>query len=53
MHGILALLQIGFGNALGALLSGVFYDNFGALTLFLIAAGCGTASMLSLFVSIL
>ncbi|KAI8582624.1 hypothetical protein K450DRAFT_226136 [Umbelopsis ramanniana AG] len=53
MHGLLALLQIGFGNALGALMSGIFYDQFSASTLFLIATGCGAASMMSLFVSII
>lgn len=53
MHGILALLQIGLGNALGAVLSGIFYANFGGLTMFLIAIGCGTASMVSLLVSLL
>ncbi|CAO3691062.1 unnamed protein product [Umbelopsis ramanniana] len=53
MHGLLALLQIGFGNALGALMSGIFYDQLSASTLFLIATGCGAASMVSLFVSII
>ncbi|KAH8553209.1 hypothetical protein BGW37DRAFT_484864 [Umbelopsis sp. PMI_123] len=53
MHGLLALFQIGFGNALGAMLSGIFYDRFGASILFIIAAGCGAASMVSLFVSII
>jgi hypothetical protein len=53
MHGLLALFQIGFGNALGALMSGIFYDQLSTSTLFLIATGCGAASMVSLFVSIM
>lgn len=51
MHGILAMCQIGFGNIVGALLSGIFIDNFGAMTMFLIATGCGVASVLSILLT--
>ncbi|KAJ2955382.1 hypothetical protein NQZ79_g8616 [Umbelopsis isabellina] len=51
MHGILAMCQIGLGNVVGALLSGIFIDNFGALTMFLIATGCGAASILSILLT--